>query len=64
MQRVSQFGSSRKFIDILAVLLMLSFTNAFLAPAVSAFMADVVPRDIRGRVMAAFGRGSIMITPD
>ena len=57
------FTHSRGFIDVLAVLLMLSFTNAFLPPAVSAFMADVVPREIRGRVMAAFGRGSIMITP-
>jgi len=57
------FTHSRGFSDILAVFLMLSMANAFLLPAVSAFMADVVPREMRGRVMAAFGRGTIMISP-
>lgn len=57
------FQYSRGFNDILVMLLMLSVANAFLPPACSALMADVVPREMRGKVMAAFGRGTIMINP-
>ncbi len=57
------FMNSRRFEDILLVLLSLSIVNAFLPPSVAALMADIVPREMRGRVMAAFGRGTIMIAP-
>jgi MFS family permease len=36
-------------------------SNTFFTPACSALMADTVPRDMRGRVMAAIGRGAVMI---
>jgi MFS family permease len=36
-------------------------SNAFFTPACSALMADTVPRHMRGRVMAAIGRGAVMI---
>ena len=35
--------------------------TAFFSPAMGALMADMVPSEMRGRVMAAIGRGSIMI---
>jgi MFS family permease len=47
-----------------AVLLMraaIAVAFAIGIPACSALMADVVPRDIRGRVMAALGQGGILI---
>lgn len=39
----------------------LSLITAFFGPACAAFVADVIPRDIRGRAMATIGRGSVMI---
>ena len=47
-----------------AVLLMriaIAVAFAIAIPACSALMADIVPRDIRGRVMAALGQGGIII---
>jgi MFS family permease len=35
--------------------------TAFFITACSALMADLVPRDMRGRVMAALGRGTVML---
>ena len=35
--------------------------NALFAPACTALMADSVPRGMRGRVMAAIGRGAVFI---
>lgn len=35
--------------------------TAFFVTACSALMADLVPRDMRGRVMAALGRGTVML---
>jgi MFS family permease len=35
--------------------------DAFFITACSALMADLVPRDIRGRVMAALGRGTVLL---
>jgi MFS family permease len=57
------FTYANDFIDVLIVLLILSTTNAILIPASSALLADLVPRDMRGRVMAAMGRGALMINP-
>jgi MFS family permease len=60
---VLYFTFSRGFIDVLIVFLFLSIASAFLVPASSSYMADIVPRKTRGRVMAAIGRGTIMINP-
>jgi MFS family permease len=60
---VLYFTFARGFIDVLIVLLLLSIASAFLIPATASYMADVVPRKMRGRVMAAIGRGTIMINP-
>lgn len=49
------------FIDVLLIRMVVSIANVFYMPASVALMADIVPRDMRGRVMAAFGRGSMMI---
>jgi len=57
------FTRSKGYTDILAILLTLSVANAFLPTACAALMADIVPREMRGKVMAAFGRGAIMINP-
>jgi MFS family permease len=58
---ISLFIFSTGFHEILLVRSIIALTNAFFVPACSALMADIVPRDIRGRVMSAIGRGSVMI---
>jgi hypothetical protein len=49
--------------DIGGLLIRMAVATAkvFFIPASSALMADTVPRQSRDRVMAAFGRGSVMI---
>jgi MFS family permease len=49
------------FIEVLLIRLAIAVINAFFIPASSALMADTIPREIRGRVMAALGRGTVMI---
>jgi DHA1 family multidrug resistance protein-like MFS transporter len=58
---VPLFVVSQDFFHVLLIRSVVGVTNAFFIPACSALMADVVPRDLRGRVMAALGRGSVMI---
>jgi MFS family permease len=48
---------------ILLIRLAMAVANAFFAPACSALMADSVPREMRGRVMAAIGKGTVMLGP-
>ena len=55
------FVYSSRFIEVLVVRLALAVATVFFIPASSALMADTVPRESRGRVMAAFGRGSVML---
>jgi len=55
------FVFSSSFIHVLLVRAAVAVANAFFAPACSALMADTIPREIRGRVMAAIGRGMVMI---
>jgi MFS family permease len=59
---VYYFIFAKTFWDVLIVTLVTSIANAFLMPACQVLMADSVPRELRGRVMAAVGRGVIMIT--
>ena len=49
------------FIEVLLIRSAIAVASAFFIPACSALMADTVPRDIRGRVMAAIGRGTVML---
>jgi hypothetical protein len=57
------FTYYKGFNDLLAMLLLLSVVNAFLLPAYEALMDDSVPRKMRVKVMVAFRRGTIMISP-
>jgi MFS family permease len=49
------------FTYILLLRCVVGMTGAFFSPATAALMADLVPSSIRGRVMAAIGRGTVMI---
>jgi len=49
------------FTGVLLVRLGSALAGALFIPASTALMADYVPRSQRGRVMAAIGRGSVMI---
>jgi MFS family permease len=52
---------STGFFGVLLVRGMIGVSNAIMLPASSALMADAVPRDIRGRTMAAIGRGTVFL---
>jgi MFS family permease len=52
---------STTFAQVLLVRFAVAVATAFFMPACSALMADMVPRKNRGRVMAALGRGTVMI---
>ncbi len=47
--------------QVMAVRCLVALCMAFFGPACGALLADSTPRDIRGRVMAAIGRGSVAI---
>ena len=49
------------FEHALAIRCAIAVAAAFFAPAMGALLADTVPSEIRGRVMAAIGRGSVSI---
>lgn len=53
------FASS--FTQILLVRAVMAVANVFFLPASSALMADFIPRHMRGRVMAAIGRGTVLL---
>ena len=48
------------FGDVLAIRCIVGVTAAVFSPSTSALLADTVPSAIRGRVMAAIGRGSVL----
>jgi len=58
---VPLFVFSVNFTQVLLIRSAVAITNAFFVPACSALMADTIPRDMRGRVMAAIGRGAVMV---
>jgi len=49
------------FTHVLLIRMAVIVANAFFLCASSAMMADVLPRDIRGRAMAALGSGTVML---
>jgi MFS family permease len=57
------FVLSSNSTQVLLIRITIAIANAFFAPACMALMADTVPRTLRGRVMAAVGRGAVMLAP-
>ncbi len=57
------FTQTQGFVDVLWLLIILATANAFLVPACSSLLTDHIPRELRGRVMGALGRGVLMINP-
>ena len=55
------FVLATRFLHVLLIRLATATATAFFIPACSALMADTVPRNTRGRVMAAIGRGTVML---
>jgi len=58
---IPTFIFARGFYQVLAIRLAVGVANVLFIPACSALMADCVPRDIRGRAMAALGRGTVLV---
>jgi MFS family permease len=56
------FIYAKSFWDVLVLTLVISAANAFLMPACQTMVAESVPRELRGRIMSAIGRGVIMVT--
>jgi MFS family permease len=52
---------AKSFYHVLLIRLATAVAGAFFMPASTALMADYVPSELRGRVMAAIGRGSMMV---
>jgi len=57
------FMRIRGFTDALITMLVLAFANAFSPSASSALIVDMTPKEMRGKVMAAFGRGAVQVDP-
>ena len=55
------FVFARVLAHVMVIRCIVAVAMAFFGPSCGALLADTVPRDIRGRVMAAIGRGSVMI---
>ena len=49
------------FVHVLLIRLCVGLAGALFFPSSTALMADYIPRELRGRVMAAIGRGSVLI---
>ena len=60
---VPLFVFATGFTSVLLIRLAAGVATALFSPACAALMADMVPRESRGRVMAAVGRGTLMIGP-
>ena len=58
---IPTFVFVRGFVAVLLVRAVIATATAFFVTACSALMADTVPRDMRGRVMAALGRGTVFL---
>jgi MFS family permease len=52
---------AQTFLHVLVIRLGVGVAGALFLPSSTALMADYIPRDMRGRVMAAIGRGSVLI---
>jgi MFS family permease len=52
---------AKTFTHVLLIRLVAGLSGTLFVPSCTALLADFVPRNLRGRVMAAIGRGSVMI---
>ncbi len=52
---------ARGVVDVLLIRLGIALAGALFMPSSTALMADYIPREQRGKVMAAIGRGSVMV---
>jgi MFS family permease len=52
---------AKTFTQVLLIRLVAGLSGALFVPSCTVLMADFIPRDLRGRVMAAIGRGSVLI---
>jgi MFS family permease len=52
---------AQTFLHVLVIRLGVGLAEALFLPSSTALMADYIPRAIRGRVMAAIGRGSVLV---
>jgi len=55
------FAFASSFAAVLLIRMAAALAAAFFGPACSALVSDTTPRDQRGRVMAALGRGTVLI---
>jgi MFS family permease len=55
------FPVSRGFWDVTLLFAVMTFTNSFLVSGAPAYMAQAVPPERRGRVMAALGQGMLLV---
>ncbi len=55
------FILAKSFIAVLLIRSAIGVASALTIPACTALMADIAPREIRGRVMAALGQGGVVI---
>lgn len=60
---VATFGVADGFLFVVAIRVGLSVVGSLFSPACGALLADLIPRDIRGRTMAAIGRGTMRLAP-
>jgi MFS family permease len=58
---VPSFVYAQTFVQVLLVRVVMAVVAPLFVTASSALMADLVPREMRGRVMAALGRGTVFI---
>lgn len=60
---IALFGIADGFLFVVLVRCGVSVASSFHSPACGALVADLIPRDIRGRAMAAIGRGTTRLAP-
>ncbi|MEE2754964.1 MAG: MFS transporter [Candidatus Latescibacterota bacterium] len=60
---VSLFGYGEGFLFVVLIRCAVSVSGSFFGPACGALLADLIPRSIRGRAMAAIGRGDVRLAP-
>ena len=58
---VPLFVFAKTLAHVMAIRCLVAVVSSTFGPSCGALIADTVPRSIRGRVMAAIGRGSVMI---
>ena len=55
------FPHAKGYTGVLLALVPIAVANGFLMPGAGALMADLCPKELRGRLMAALGNGNLMV---